>query len=791
MEVLNQITTPTLLITNHKIKNQLLKEVSKRTVLVPIKFMTLEEFLSNYFFKLKKESFLYLKNLEKKKVSILEEEIFYFPFLLKSKYKSKKLNHLKSLLTELEHESLLEMNPLFSSYLETISIIVYGYELDPFYQNLFEKLHAKILTSSLEKGTNPVVYKFYSIEEEISFIGGEILKLLQSGVPMNQIKILSLTEEYKNPIRRIFSLLHIPIETKEETKIFETPLGQMTLKYLEEVKDFEELQTKIELEFQGEESINSIIKVFNEYSWFKGSPLELKEFLENDFKKTTLSRECLKNRIECVELDQIDPKNFYFLLGFNQENFPMVYQDEEFLTDLEKKELDLFTSDIKTKLEKENLKNILCQIPKLMITYKEKSAFSSWNPSLLIEEMNLEVRKSSSSYQDSNIYNQVLLARYLDGLNKYGVIEKDLEALYQTYKSIPYMTYENQFRGIDPKLLNSYLNHKLLLSYSSINNFYKCSFRYYLSNILKIDSFESTFFTEVGSIFHSVLEHALEPDFEFLPFFEKEVEKYDFTIREKFLLNKLKEELQFDIHVLKKQKNHSLLKEELHEQKFYLQVQNKDELETTFMGVTDKIMFLEEENHTYLAIVDYKTGTLPDQLNHVVYGIGMQLPIYLYLINRSGQFGSPKIVGIYLQRIINKEIKRQVKKDYLTEKENSLKLAGFSIDKEDWLEKLDDTYQDSSMIRSLKVGKNGFYAYSKVLNEKQFKKLEDIVHEKIIEADQEIRNAKFPINPKKIGKDLVGCEFCKFKDICFRKEEDIVTLKEHKNLDFLGGEEDA
>ena len=118
-------------------------------------------------------------------------------------------------------------------------------------------------------------------------------------------------------------------------------------------------------------------------------------------------------------------------------------------------------------------------------------------------------------------------------------------------------------------------------------------------------------------------------------------------------------------------------------------------------------------------------------------------------------------------------------------------MAGFSIDKEDWLEKLDDTYQDSSMIRSLKVGKNGFYAYSKVLNEKQFKKLEDIVHEKIIEADQEIRNAKFPINPKKIGKDLVGCEFCKFKDICFRKEEDIVTLKEHKNLDFLGGEEDA
>ena len=54
-----------------------------------------------------------------------------------------------------------------------------------------------------------------------------------------------------------------------------------------------------------------------------------------------------------------------------------------------------------------------------------------------------------------------------------------------------------------------------------------------------------------------------------------------------------------------------------------------------------------------------------------------------------------------------------------------------------------------------------------------------------------IRNADFRINPKRIGKDLIGCEFCKYKDICFRREEDIISLKEYKNLEFLGGEDDA
>ena len=49
----------------------------------------------------------------------------------------------------------------------------------------------------------------------------------------------------------------------------------------------------------------------------------------------------------------------------------------------------------------------------------------------------------------------------------------------------------------------------------------------------------------------------------------------------------------------------------------------------------------------------------------------------------------------------------------------------------------------------------------------------------------------FDINPKKIGNDNLGCEFCKFKDICFRTEKNIVDLKEYKNLEFLGGDDNA
>ena len=791
MEDLDKIIEPTLLITTVPLKNKLLTSFSQKKEIVPVKFMTMEEFLENYFFGIKKEAYFYLTKQENKKISILEEEVKYLPFLLSTHYKSEKLNHLRMILEDLDKQNLLERNPYFHSYLESVKVIVYGYQLDPFYQNIFHELNAKIIEEKLEKEEIKTVYQFSDIESEVGFVGGEILRKIKEGIPLEKIKILSLFSEYRSPIRRIFELLHIPIEIEEESKIFETSIGQITLKYLEEEESLEKIVERLKNEWPDTIEIDSIVRVLNEYIWHTGTPAELKELIENDFKKVAFPKEHLKNVIECVGVEQVEDDCYYFLLGFNQENIPKVYKNEDFLSDHEKIELGLFTSDEKNKLEKDTWKRILSSTPHLTITYKKKSAFDKYNPSLLIEELNLVKKEMTSSYQDSIIYNQVLLAKYLDKLNKYGVIEKDLKTLYYTYPKTPYMTYNNQFNGIRKEDLSKYLNKKLTLSYSHINNFYKCNFRYYLSNILKIDPFESTFSTNIGNVFHSVLEHSLEPDFDFNATFRKETEKYEFSVSEKFLLNKLKDELLFDIEILKKQKEHTTFQNELHEEAFYLPIIKDEYFETTFKGIVDKIMFLEEGGHTYLAIVDYKTGELSTNLNHVIYGIGMQLPVYLYLVNRCHKFNSPKVVGIFLQRIINKEIRRQIKKDYQTERENSLKLDGFSTDDEELLEKFDDSYENSSVIRSLRKGKNGFYVYSKVFNEEKFKKLESIVEEKIKEADTGIRNADFKINPKRIGKDLIGCQYCRFKDICFRREEDIISLKEYKRLDFLGGEDDA
>ena len=203
------------------------------------------------------------------------------------------------------------------------------------------------------------------------------------------------------------------------------------------------------------------------------------------------------------------------------------------------------------------------------------------------------------------------------------------------------------------------------------------------------------------------------------------------------------------------------------------------------MGIIDKLMYKEQDNKTFVAIIDYKTGNPNLNLNNMIYGLDMQLPIYLYLSKHTNKLKNVEIIGFYLQKILNNEINIDKNKTYLEQKEENLKLQGYSIDKEEILELFDKTYKDSNLIKSLKIGNNGFYSYSKILNEEKINKIIDLVDKKIEEASINIENNNFNINPKSINNENISCKFCKYKDICYRKEQDIIYLKEHKDLDFL------
>lgn len=260
------------------------------------------------------------------------------------------------------------------------------------------------------------------------------------------------------------------------------------------------------------------------------------------------------------------------------------------------------------------------------------------------------------------------------------------------------------------------------------------------------------------------------------------------SYKEEFFIQKLKRELDFIINTIKEQEQYTSLTNYLFEKKGEIDL-STDDFEVVFKGIIDKIMYKKDNEQTLISIIDYKTGNPSLNLNNIIYGLEMQLCIYAYLCSKMEAFENPKLVGIYLQKILNKEINITPKKDYLTLKSENLKLQGYSIDNEVILKQFDNSYQDSKLIKGLRLCSKGFHANSKIFSQEMLDRLLKIVDKKVTEARDKILNREFFINPKKIGiKNLIGCQYCKYKELCFMTDDDIVNLIEYKNLEFLEGE---
>ena len=200
-------------------------------------------------------------------------------------------------------------------------------------------------------------------------------------------------------------------------------------------------------------------------------------------------------------------------------------------------------------------------------------------------------------------------------------------------------------------------------------------------------------------------------------------------------------------------------------------------------------MYYKKIEDTYFAIVDYKSGTVDTKIEKMKYGLSMQLPVYLYLINYSKVFDNPIFTGIYYQNILfnypsfDKKSLEEIKKD-------RIKLQGYSTDDVSILSRFDPTYENSEVIKSMKTTEKGFYHYTKILNDKEVYDMISYTKKEIEKATDEILEADFSINPKIYDGKNISCEFCEFKDICYKSQKDTIYLDKVADLSFLDRRDD-
>ena len=788
-DIINTLKDNDIVVTESVYKLDLLKKLDFENKLINVKFLTKKEFISRYYFSYDETSIYYLMdkyNLKEDIARVYLDNLYYVDDKV---YNNSKLDKLVSIKKELIDKKLLIFDDSFSSYIKNKTIYFYNY-------NSFTKFEFSMI-SDLKKDSEsiivsktfdkyiPKVYEFNTIFEEVNFIAISILKLIERGINPSLIKITNIDSDYEEIIDFIFPLYGIKTDINNNYLI-STNIASLFLNMNGSISDRIDALSK---QYKNSEVLNQIVSIVNKYISFTNMDV-VNELIRNEFKKAKVKKEKYNNAIEVIDYKNYPIDDQYvFMLGFNQTSIPIQYKDEDYITDNIKDELLLDKTIYKNIKEKESTINNILNIKNLVITYKKSTPSGSFFPSNLVEDMNLSVIKNFKYDEIYSLdYANILYAKEFDNYLLYGTITDDLKK-YNATLNIPYNTYDNRFKGIDNNKLLSMIGDGFNLSYSSMSDYYKCSFKYYLSHVLKLNIYENTFAAYIGSLFHYVLEKGLLLTKSVLFLVNEFISNNERVLdaKEKFFINNLIPDIEFALDTIKNNLNSTELKDILFEEK--VNVIKNGNVTVTFKGVIDKIMYSKSDSNPLLVVVDYKTGNTDIDLRYVPFGLSMQLPIYLYLAKHISGFETAVFGGFYLQKVLFSKPVIDLKKSVSDLKKENLLLYGYSNSDKEILKKVDNTYVNSSIIKSMKLNKDGsFSRYSKVLDNTEINNLILLTDKKIDDAIEGICLGKFDINPKVTSTDNLGCKYCEYHDVCFMKKQDEVVIDVPSDLSFLGGD---
>ena len=736
------------------IKKETIKKIRKNKFNYNIKFMSLEEFSKKITFNYDEKTIYYLMkefNLNYDSAILYLKNIYY----IDNKLNNEKMNKLIDIKNYLDENNLFIYDKYFKEYAKRVEIVIHGYDyINKYYLKILSNYNYNIEKPAYQTNIIENIYEAKTIFDEVIFVMNKISYLVKNNINIDNIKIIA-SKEYYNELERVSKYYNLPISINNH--------NLYSINYVKDlVNNFDNIETYLE-EIKDVNIKNKVINILNKYTFVQDKSL-VKDLIINDLKNSYIKED---TSISLISLDDyIDDNDYIFLMGFNKENIPYTYKDNDYFSDKEKEILGLDTSTNLNIQERTKITNKLFNIKNLIISYKLYDNDTTYIKSDLIDTNIIPIK--NNTYNNSHMINKVLLCNYLDNLIKYNELNEDTPLLNNNY-DIKYLKYDNTFKGINKDNLYKYLDNKLTLSYTHLDNYNRCKFKYYLSNILKINIIKNDFAIIIGNVCHYLLSCKDDKEFDIDKYFDDYLSKERvFTKRELFFLDNIKEEVAFIIDTLKRNIEYTTFDKKLYEKKVFV---NKDKnIKISFMGVIDKLMYREEDGITYLVVIDYKTGSTDIKLDYMDYGLGLQLPIYLYLSSKM-DLSNPKVVGFYLEKLL--VMPTDNKKDYTIAKEDTLKLEGYSINDEHILSKFDKTYNDSKIIKGMKTSSKGFYSYSKVLSEEDINNLINKTDEIIDKTINSIIEADFSINPKVIDGDNISCKYCEYKDICYMNEKDI------------------
>ncbi len=195
-------------------------------------------------------------------------------------------------------------------------------------------------------------------------------------------------------------------------------------------------------------------------------------------------------------------------------------------------------------------------------------------------------------------------------------------------------------------------------------------------------------------------------------------------------------------------------------------------------GFVDRVDIMKKDGTNFLRVIDYKTGTKTFKLSDVLYGINLQMLLYLYSIKQLGQqrYGSITPSGIlYVPAtvpVISGD-KNTQSDEVFEEVDKKLKMNGLLLDDVDVIRGMDKS--DSGKYIPVKVKLDTPVSTRSLATLEDFGKIFNKIDLLIADMGNALYSGKIQAAPVRGAHN--GCEYCPYDSVCaYRRTEGVNTF---------------
>lgn len=184
-------------------------------------------------------------------------------------------------------------------------------------------------------------------------------------------------------------------------------------------------------------------------------------------------------------------------------------------------------------------------------------------------------------------------------------------------------------------------------------------------------------------------------------------------------------------------------------------------------GIIDRIDKYEDESGTYWRVVDYKSGSKTFSLGKIIYGLDLQLALYLYVATKDKKNSKPAAMFYFkvAEPMISSETVMS-NQDAQAEVLKKMKLDGVVLEDDNIVKAMDTSITSKSDILPVEYKTDGsFKKNSSVICEKEFETIFKHIKKNMKEIGKSILAGNCDISPCSYDK-YNACEYCKYSSVC-------------------------